>query len=304
MRNKIILLLTLLFGISNIAIGKTNFYKSNLFDGVSSGDKVAILMVHFGTSHSDTRAKTIEVLNNIVAEKYPDIELREAWTSRMVINIMASRGEQIENPEEALKRLQKEGYTHVIIQSSNVIDGIEMESLRRNVLAAKDKFKDIRVGTPLLYFPNDYEVVVDALKEKQPSNRALVLVGHGTYTPATAQYAMVDYVIRNKGYKGMHIGTIEGYPDFESMSASLKDDEVKDVLLMPFMFVAGEHAKKDIAGDWSNDLTERGYNVTLRLEGLGELQAIQNLFLEHLDFAIENQMYDIIEKKADYAAEK
>ncbi|MFR9615386.1 MAG: sirohydrochlorin cobaltochelatase [Rikenellaceae bacterium] len=299
----ILLLMIALSGLG-IANAKTSFYESNLFEEVSSDDRVAILMVHFGTSHPDTRTKTIDALNKLVAEKYPNIEQREAWTSRMVINIVAKRGEKIYNPAEALERLKEDGYTHIIIQSSNIIEGVEMESLRRDVLAARSDFKEIRVGNPLLYHPDDYEVVVDALHSKQPSNGALVLVGHGTYTPSTAQYAMVDYIIRDKGYKAMHIGTIEGYPDFESMSVRLKQDGVKDILLMPFMFVAGEHAKNDIAEDWANDLTEQGYRVEPLLEGLGEIPAIQNLFLEHIDFAIKNRMYDIIEKKAAYAAEK
>ncbi|MFR9650808.1 MAG: sirohydrochlorin cobaltochelatase [Rikenellaceae bacterium] len=298
-----LLLMAILAGLEAIS-AKTNFYEENLFDSLSNGDKVAILMVHFGTSHSDTRSKTINALNERVSERYPDIEQREAWTSRMVINIMAKGGERIDNPAEALAQLREEGYTHIIIQSSNIIEGVEMESLRRDVLAARANFKEIRVGNPLLYNRGDYEVVVDALRERQPSKGALVLVGHGTYTPATAQYAMVDYIINDRGYKAMHIGTIEGYPDFDSMSARLKRDRVKEVLLMPFMFVAGEHARNDIAGDWSEELTEQGYRVSSLLEGLGELPAVQELFLEHIDFAIKNRMYDIIEKKATYAAEK
>ncbi|MFI3303644.1 MAG: sirohydrochlorin cobaltochelatase [Rikenellaceae bacterium] len=301
MKYRVVLLLLIVVSCLCSATAKTNFYESDLFEGLSTNDRVAILMVHFGTSHSDTRAKTIEVLNDRVAQSYPDIELREAWTSRMIIKIMGGRGERIDNPEEALNRLKEEGYTHIIIQSSNVIEGIEMESLRRDVMAVRDEFTDIRIGNPLLYTTRDYEVVVDALRAKQPSGSALVLVGHGTYTPATAQYAMVDYVIRDKGYRAMQIGTVEGYPSYDSMVASLAKDRVKRVLLMPFMFVAGEHAKNDIAEDWYSDLTELGYKVSVKLEGLGELPEVQELFLEHIDFATKNQMYDIMEKKATYA---
>lgn len=301
MKYRVVLLLLIVVSCLCSATAKTNFYESDLFEGLSTNDRVAILMVHFGTSHSDTRAKTIEMLNDRVAQSYPDIELREAWTSRMIIKIMGGRGERIDNPEEALNRLKEEGYTHIIIQSSNVIEGIEMESLRRDVMAVRDEFTDIRIGNPLLYTTRDYEVVVDALRAKQPSGSALVLVGHGTYTPATAQYAMVDYVIRDKGYRAMQIGTVEGYPSYDSMVASLAKDRVKRVLLMPFMFVAGEHAKNDIAEDWYSDLTELGYKVSVKLEGLGELPEVQELFLEHIDFATKNQMYDIMEKKATYA---
>ncbi len=307
MRRYITIILTAILCCINTSNAKTNFFESNIFESVTSEDKVAILMVHFGTSHNDTRAKTIDALNERVKAQYPDIELREAWTSRMVINIIEKRGNgatKIDNPEEALLRLKEQGYTHIIIQSSNVIEGIEMESLRRDVLAARDSFKEIRVGNPLLYTTEDYQRVVDALKAKQPKNSALVLVGHGTYTPATAQYAMVDYLIRDRGYEAMHIGTIEGYPNYDSMLERLKREDVKRVLLMPFMFVAGEHAKNDIDGEWRESLIEEGYKVEVLLEGLGELPAIQEIFLDHIDFATKNQMYDIIEKKSGYANQK
>lgn len=304
MRNKIIMILIMICSSVNIATAKTNFFESDIFEGMTSSDKVAILMVHFGTSHKETRAKSIDALNEKVKLAYPNIEQREAWTSRMIIRIMSKRGESILNPEEALQQLKKDGYTHVIIQSSNVIEGIEMESLRRDVLAAKNDFKEIRIGNPLLYTTEDYRAVVDALKEKQPAGSALILVGHGTYTPATAQYAMVDYIIRDKGYEAMHIGTIEGYPNFESMVSRLNNESTKKILLMPFMFVSGEHAKNDIDGDWREELTKLGYEVNVLLEGLGEIAAIQDLFLEHIEFATKNQMYDIVEKKYNYATQK
>ncbi|MFR9524102.1 MAG: sirohydrochlorin cobaltochelatase [Rikenellaceae bacterium] len=304
MKKKTLLFLALIFSCANIVTAKTNFFESNIFEGLAADDKVAILMVHFGTSHNDTRAKTIEALNQKVKVQYPNIEQREAWTSRLVIGIMAKRGENINNPAEALLQLKEDGFTHIIIQSSNVIEGVEMESLRRDVLAAKDDFKEIRVGNPLLYTTHDYQVVVDALREKQPAGSALVLVGHGTYTPATAQYAMVDYVIGDKEYNDMHIGTIEGYPDYDSMLVRLKRENTKNVLLMPFMFVAGEHAKNDIDQDWRLSLEQEGYSVSVLLEGLGEMEAVQDLFLEHIDFAIKHKMYDIIEKKAVYATQK
>ncbi len=283
---------------------KTNFFESNIFEGMTQGDKMAILMVHFGTSHADTRAKTIEALNRRVKEQYPKIDQYEAWTSRMIIRIMGKRGEKILNPMEALQQLKAEGYTHVIIQSSNIIEGVEMESLRRDVLALKSDFKEIRIGNPLLYTTEDYEVVVDALHSKQPSGSALVLVGHGTYTPATAQYAMIDYIIRDKGYSAMHIGTVEGYPNYDTMLSQLKKEATKSLLLMPFMFVAGEHAKEDINGEWRESLTEEGYSVKVLMEGLGEIPAIQELILKHIDYATKYQMYDIMEKKSNYANPK
>ncbi len=298
MKKLTFLLLFCTFCVVNALSAKTNYYKSNLLDSLEDGDKVAILMVHFGTTQEDTRAKTIDVLNRLAKDKFPDFEHREAWTSRIVIRKMAAKGVRVDNPAEALQKLANEGFTHVVVQSSNVIEGIEMEALRRDVYAARDNFKDIRVGQPLLYSTRDYEVVVKSLKQYQPKGSSLLLVGHGTYTPATAQYAMAQYVIDAMGYKKMHVGTIEGYPDFDAVASRI---DSKRVVLMPFMFVAGVHAKKDIDGDWRSEMSDMGYDVSVLQMGLGEIKEVQELYMEHLDFAFENQMFDIIEKKANYA---
>lgn len=77
-----------------------------------------------------------------------------------------------------------------------------------------------------------------------------VLVGHGTYTPSTAIYSQMDYMLKANGLSNFHVGTIEGYPSFETMLAQLKAGKAKQVTLVPFMFVAGDHAKNDIAEDW------------------------------------------------------
>lgn len=280
---------------------KTNFVESDFFAEVKEDDKVAVLMVHFGTSHDDTRAKTIDALNARVKESFEGLELREAWTSRIIIRILSSRGELIPTPREALEQLASEGYTRVLIQSSNVIEGVEMESLRLDVREVKDKFKDVRIGNPLLYAPEDYRVVAEFLQTKKPKDEALVLVGHGTYTPATAQYAMMQYVLDSEGYNGIILGTVEGYPSYDDMLARLKKEQVKKVVLMPFMFVAGQHAKQDIAGDWKESLEKEGYTVSVLMEGLGEQAQVQQLLLDHLRFATKNQMYDIMDKKEGYS---
>lgn len=66
-------------------------------------------------------------------------------------------------PDRGLGKLKTDGYTHVLIQSTNIIEGIEMESLRKDVATMKSSFKEIRIGNPLLYTPEDYEAVIVAI---------------------------------------------------------------------------------------------------------------------------------------------
>lgn len=300
MKKIIILLLSLLAGFSAYAHGGGNVVHSNIKASMTEGDKLAVLMVHFGTTHADTRAVTIDALNALAAETFPDTEIREAYTSRIVNRRLGERGIVKLNPEEALRQLHADGYTHLLIQPSTVIDGVEMESLQRNVWDAAPMFKDVRLGNPLLYEPADYAAVIEAMTDGADPQKAYVLVGHGTYDSSTAQYAMLDYMFKAKGYANFFVGTLEGYPGQEEVMAQLAASGLKEVVLIPFLFVAGDHAKNDIAGDWKEALEEAGYTVDVRLQGLGENTATRNLYIRHLSFLIGHKKLDILEKKASY----
>lgn len=282
----------------------THYMESDFFKSMQPGDKAALVMVHFGTTHDDTREKTIHAINRKAQEAFPDMDHYEAYTSRIVIRLLKQRGVEKQTPSEVLKQLKKAGYTHVILQSSNIIDGIEMESLHRDVQEMEEAFKDIRIGKPLLYGAEDYEQVIDALRPSLPAQGSTVLVGHGTYTPITAAYAMMDYMLKSKGYANAHVGTIEGYPTFDNVLQMLKSGTEKQVTLLPFMFVAGEHAKNDIAEDWKKELEENGYTVTVLMKGLGENPDIQDLFIERIKFATTHKLLPINEKKKEYAKGK
>lgn len=304
MKRLILLVFILSFGTLCRASEEGNFIESDLFGSMKSGDKGAILMVHFGTTYDQTRIQTIDAINQKVKEIFKGIEQREAYTSRIVMRRLKARGIVKLNPVEALEKLKEEGFTHILIQSSNIIEGAEMESLRKDVARMAHHFKDIRIGTPLLYSPEDYEAVIAAITKRGAKNGATLLVGHGTYTPATAGYAMMDYMLKAKGFKNYHVGTIEGYPTFDNAETLIKSSGSKKIVLMPFMFVAGDHAHNDIAVDWKEALENKGYEVDILMEGLGENPDIQNIFIEHARFISKYKMIDIVDKKKQYAQEK
>lgn len=305
MTKHILSLILLWLGIAQGSFANgTHYQKSDFFATMKPGDKAALLMVHFGTTHDDTRELTIHAINRKAHEAFPTLKLHEAYTSRIIIRRLKQRGIEKQTPLEALKQLHKDGYTHVIVQSSNIIDGIEMESLRQDVEQVKKDFKEIRIGKPLLYGVEDYEQTIHALMPSLPTQGAVVLVGHGTYTPITAAYAMADYMLKAKGYANIHVGTIEGYPTFEDVLHLLKAGKEKKVTLIPFMFVAGEHTKSDIAEDWKGNLETEGYTVNLIMKGLGENPLIQNLFIERIKFTTTHRLLPINEKKREYAKGK
>jgi len=84
-----------------------NFVASDMLKSMQPGDKAAIVMVYFGSTHDDTRALTIDALTREVRAAYPTLEVREAYTSRIVRRRLHDRGVKTSAPLEVLKQLRK-----------------------------------------------------------------------------------------------------------------------------------------------------------------------------------------------------
>lgn len=276
-------------------------------NGTKDEDKSALLMVHFGTTFDDTRAASIDAINEKAKNEFPEMKVVEAYTSRIIISRLAKRGIVKPTPREALIKLAAEGYDHVFIQSTNVIDGIEAEALRNEADYMVPFFKDLRIGRPLLYSIEDCLNVEKILAERYSSpkgkNSAVVLIGHGTETPANAIYSQMDYMFGAEGNPDFHVATVEGYPTFETTLAKLKSSKVKNVTLIPFMFVAGDHARNDIAGDWKENLEKEGFKVSVIIEGLGQIPAIQDIYIQHIKDGLKERPLTPVERKAAFIKE-
>ena len=282
------------------------FVKSDFYKTMKKNDKASVLMVHFGTTFDGTRKNTIDAVNDEAKKEFPDMEIREAYTSRIIMRRLKERGIVKDNPAEALDKLAKEGYTHIIVQPTNVINGVESKTLEQQLEMYKDKFKEIRTGSALLSTPEDYKAVAEIIDKevgKVTDNEAVVLVGHGTHDNGNAAYPAMDYTAKSMGYK-FYVGTIEGFPEFDDVVRGLKKDNIKKVILMPFMFVAGDHANNDIAVDWKEALEKEGFIVEVKLTSLGMMEDIRKMFIDHAKFMLENKKEDMISKKLFYSTQK
>jgi sirohydrochlorin cobaltochelatase len=114
---------------------------------------------------------------------------------------------------------------------------------------------------------------------------AVVFVGHGTHHFSDAAYSALQISLWRRS-PNFFVGTIEGLPSYDDVLAQLKKTKSKKVTLAPAMLVAGDHAQNDIGGDesdsWKSQLTEEGYSVTPRLQGLGQITAVQRLLVDKL----------------------
>lgn len=258
--------------------------------------KKALLMVHFGTTHDDTRELTINAMNNKFISEFNEFDFYEAYTSRIILKRLKARGIYKKNPLEVLDELYQKNYDEVYIQNSYIIPGMEYENLLEEAKQYTDKFQKIVIGKPLLYLPDDYRKVVDVLKDLVPQtpNSALVFCCHGTNNPIGATYPMLEYIFDEKAYPNVYTVSTITFPLIENVIAKMKREAINNIILTPFMFVAGEHAKNDMSEDFKNEFEENSIRVeNIILKGLGEYEGIRNIFLEHLKYAIDNKDYDL-----------
>ena len=234
----------------------------SLFSSAQQEEKVALLITHYGSSDPQTRALTLDVVTREAQEAFPQFTVREAYISPIVRKRLAKEGVYKDSPTDALLKLRAEGYRTIYVQSTTLIEGSEMTSVRRDADNLRPFFKEIRVGNPLLYSVEDCEKVIDILTAEQPEKKEdIVYVGHGNQLPSTATYAMLDFMMKAHGLKNFHVSTIEGYPTLDATLLQLKETRPKSVTLVPLLLVCGNHTKEDIAGVWKTELEKQGHTV-------------------------------------------
>ena len=262
---------------------------------VTAETKKAILAVSFGTSHNDTRKVTIDAIERDMQEAFSDYMLYRAWTSKMIIKKLKNRDNvHVFTVREAMEQMKKDGITDVLIQPTHVINGIENDLMKEDALAYRDDFHSITFGDPLLTSAEDNLAVIQAIADEfsdLAQDQVLVLMGHGTTHYANSIYAALDYTFKDKGYKNIFLGTVEAYPSMESLMRMVKEYNPSKVVLAPFMIVAGDHAKNDMAGDdpesWYSQFKAAGFQVEPVVKGLGEYPGIRSLLVDHLKVAAE-----------------
>lgn len=258
--------------------------------------KKAILAVSFGTSHDDTREVTIDAIENDMKNAFPDYPLYRAWTSKMIIRKLKNRDNvHVNTVKEAMEQMCADGITDVLVQPTHVINGIENELMKEDALSYREHFHSISFGDPLLTSEQDSLNVIQSITDEfsyLKQNEVLVLMGHGTTHYANAIYAALDYTFKDKGYKNIFLGTVEAYPTMESLLKMVNEYQPSKVILAPFMIVAGDHAKNDMAGDdpesWYSQFKAAGYEVETVIKGLGEYPGIRKILVDHLTQLEEN----------------
>ena len=268
-------------------------------------NKDAMVVMSFGTTYKDTRAKTIDATVDAIKAAHPNTKVITAFTSHIIRDrIQQKEGITYPTPEEALAELKKDGYTRVALASLDVIPGMEYNYDAAVYNLYKDNFKKMTLGTSLMYWmgqENQTDQVIETLKAVQSQfpklgkEDGLLIMAHGTPDPSNAYYSVIQDRIHTLGMKNVFIYTVEGTPNLEQVIPQLKLHGIKHVTMMPFMMVAGDHANNDMAGNEPDShksiLEKEGFKVDTYIHGLGENPNIRNLFVERA-----NESWDALQK--------
>ena len=277
-----------------------------------------ILVVSFGTSFNDSRAEDIGGVEKALQAAYPDWSVRRAFTAQIIINhVQARDDEKIDNMDQALERAVDNGVKNLVVQPTHLMHGAEYDELTEAVENYKDKFESVKIAEPLLGEVGADETAInedkaavaeaitaeavktagfDSLDAAKEEGTAFVFMGHGTSHTAKISYSQMQTQMEQLGYENVFIGTVEGEPEdtaCEAVIEKLKNAGYKKVILRPLMVVAGDHANNDMAGDdddsWKSQFEASGVfdSIDTQIAGLGEIDAIQQLYVAHTQAAID-----------------
>ena len=267
-------------------------------------DKDAIVVMTFGTTFKDTRAKTIDATVDAIKAAHPNTKVVTAYTSHIIINrVQKNEGIKFPTPEEALDQLKADGYSRVALVSLDVIPGMEYNYDMGVYQNYKKDFKKMTLATPLMYWQGQEEQADDVAETikalssqfpKQGKKDAILIMAHGTPNISNAYYSVIQAKLDKMGYKNVYVYTVEGWPSLETVMPKLKKNGIKHVTLMPLMMVAGDHANNDMAGSEEDShksiLEKAGYKVDAYIHGIGENKNIRDLYV-----ARANEAWDVLE---------
>ena len=278
-----------------------------------------LLVVSFGTSFNDSRAQDIKGIEDKLQEAYPDWSVRRAFTAQIIINHVEARDDEvIDNMDQALDRAVANGVKNLVVQPTHLMHGAEYDEMVEALDSYKDKFESVAIAEPMLGEVGDDATVInddkkavaqaitdeackiagyDSMEAAAEDGTAFVFMGHGTSHTANVTYDQMQTQMEDLGFTNAFIGTVEGEPEDTECQAvieKVKEAGFKKVVLRPLMVVAGDHANNDMAGDdddsWKSQFEASGAfdSIDCQIEGLGRIEAVEDLYVEHTKAAIDS----------------
>ncbi|MDR1046121.1 MAG: sirohydrochlorin cobaltochelatase [Candidatus Adiutrix sp.] len=277
--------------------------------------KTAVVLSAFGTTEVEALGAILNVRDKVRAA-FPDHDVHLAFTSNIIRGVWRQRAADADfrkanqipeeiyslgNPLTTLALIQEGGSRPILVQSLHITNGSEFGDLKKIVtqLAGIDALQESKKPFPYLALGDSAlggggeaelnraaKALAPLVEDAKTDRSALLLMGHGNEHLDVKAYR--DFAAAmNKMYNyPVFLGLVEGSPGYDDILKALKEAKVKSLLLAPFMLVAGDHAKNDLAGDeedsWASMLKAEGFSLRTRLTGLGALDSWAEIYVERL----------------------
>lgn len=255
--------------------------------------KSAVLLVSFGCSHADARERSLERIGRDLERVNSQIPVYQAYTSGMIIRKLKEEKIKINTVEEAVREVLDKNVKCLYVLPTHMIPGREYEKMLGVLETYKGKFEKLLIAEPVLAAEEDCRSMVSVLEKilKFKPESEYILMGHGTDVEANDRYRQMNEAFSEAGFSNVRIASVEAKPDLEDALCRLADKKaVGKVVLHPFMVVAGDHAKNDMAGEEDSYLTrvkDAGYEPEAVVKGLGEYEAFRRIYVEKLQKMLE-----------------
>lgn len=254
-----------------------------------------ILLSAFGCAFPRAHA-CYELFEREVREKYPDMDVRLAFTANRIRSKLRSRGMEPLSVAEALSRMVDDGVSHVAVQSLHTLPGVEYDWTVQQAQAMRHPRKGlsgVTVGEPLLRSVEDMEraaeVIARDVLPAQEATDCAILVGHGTYHKGHALYLALESLLMRTQHN-VALGTLMDQEAPAELGRRFLDKGMERVFLVPFMCVPGHHVHVDLFGDhdhaWLPALESTGLEVVPVHTGSLEHKGFRDIWHDHLAEAV------------------
>ena len=257
-------------------------------------DKKAILLVSIGTSKVDALEHTTLQMLEEAKDRFKGYQCYLAFSSEVILEkINKISDTKYLGVDAAFEKMQLDGIQDIYVQPTFLLGGLECDKLLKQIEMHRINFRSIQMSSSLLVQKEDYIHTLQAILSSTPleEDEALLLIGHGTTHSANTTYQNLEYTAYTQGYRHVFVGTIESEKSRRMLLRKLQVSGYRKICIMPFLFVAGYHAWKDISiepGSWKYMLLEEGYEVRALMRGLGEFEEIRKIFLGHLENILDS----------------
>jgi len=193
-------------------------------------------------------------LKSLVEKTFQNIDVFLSFSSRMVLKDLHKRDMHYKNLPQILADVDMLGYKNIIVASINLFPTDEHEVLKKTVAGFNNfSLANIRYTNAILTKTKETTLFLKDLDKKvTKKDTANLYVIHGTPALELGGIESISYsadfleIIGDANYSCSLEGTFPFYAIKEQLIKKMKNNNVKNIQIIPMLLVSGNHYIKDM----------------------------------------------------------